>query len=77
MWNLPGMNERQTRLQKHTTIHFFPKSIQPASKNLNFFTRILIPFLKNIIKYFVLQTKRLERLSMRQRLGLVLKVKPF
>ena len=45
--------------------------------SLHFFTRILIPFLKDVIRNFVLQTKRLERLSMRQSLGLVLKVKPF
>ena len=37
----------------------------------------LIPFLKNIIRNFVLNTKRLERFAMRQGLGLVLKVKPF
>ena len=33
--------------------------------------------LENVIKDFVLNTKRLERFSMRQSLCLVLKVKPF
>ena len=46
--------------------------------NLNyFFASILKPFLENVIRDFVLDTKRLERFSMRQSLGLVLKVKPF
>ncbi|RGS52938.1 hypothetical protein DWX87_15355 [Bacteroides uniformis] len=42
-----------------------------------FFTGIPVPFLKDVIRNFVLNTKRLERFSMRQSLGLVLKVKPF
>ena len=39
--------------------------------------QLLKPFLENVIRDFVLDTKRLERFSMRQSLGLVLKVKPF
>ena len=39
--------------------------------------QLLKPFLENVIRDFVLDTKRLERFPMRQRLGLVLKVKPF
>ena len=42
-----------------------------------FFASILKPFLENVIRDFVLDTKRLERFSMRQCLALVLKVKPF
>ncbi|MBT9853031.1 hypothetical protein GPL07_22345 [Phocaeicola vulgatus] len=42
-----------------------------------FFPGIPVPFLKDVIRDFVLNTKRLERFSMRQSLGLVLKVKPF
>ncbi|RGS91273.1 hypothetical protein DWX66_18240 [Phocaeicola vulgatus] len=42
-----------------------------------FFPGIPVPFLKDVIRNFVLNTKRLERFSMRQSLGLVLKVKPF
>ena len=38
-------------------------------------TRILIPLVRDVIRNFVLQTKGLEGLTMRQRLGLVLKVK--
>ena len=38
--------------------------------------QLLKPFLENVIRDFVLDTKRLERFSMRQSLGLVLKVKP-
>ncbi|OUO62311.1 hypothetical protein B5F71_19675 [Bacteroides sp. An269] len=46
--------------------------------NLNyFFAGILKPFLENVIRDFILGTKRLERFPMRQCLGLVLKVKPF
>ena len=46
--------------------------------NLNyFFANILKPFLEDVIRDVVLQTKRLERFSMRQCLALVLKVKPF
>ncbi|HCY68702.1 MAG TPA: hypothetical protein DHV19_00495 [Bacteroides cellulosilyticus] len=48
--------------------------------NLNFkyfFASILEPFLKDVIRNLVLNTKRLERFSMRQSLSLVLKVKPF
>ena len=46
--------------------------------NLNyFFADILKPFLENVIRDFVLDTKRLERFSMRKCLALVLKVKPF
>ena len=39
--------------------------------------QLLKPFLENVIRDFVLDTKRLERFSMRQSLRLVLKVKPF
>ena len=39
--------------------------------------QLLKPFLENVIRDFVLDTKRLEGFSMRQCLGLVLKVKPF
>ena len=39
--------------------------------------QLLKPFLENVIRDFVLGTKRLERFPMRQSLGLVLKVKPF
>ena len=42
-----------------------------------FFPGILEPFLKDVIRNFVFNTKRLERFSIRQGLGLVLKVKPF
>ena len=42
-----------------------------------FFSSVLKPFLEDVIRDVVLQTKRLERFSMRQSLGLVLKVKPF
>ncbi|RJX08935.1 hypothetical protein DWW74_00035 [Bacteroides sp. AF17-1] len=42
-----------------------------------FFPGIPVPFLKDVIRNFVLNAKRLERFSMRQSLGLVLKVKPF
>ncbi|HAT99683.1 hypothetical protein GAZ87_21935 [Phocaeicola vulgatus] len=42
-----------------------------------FFPGIPVPFLKDVIRNFVLNTKRLERFSMRQSLGLVLKVKSF
>ena len=42
-----------------------------------FFAGILKPFLENVIRDFVLDTKRLEGFSMRQSLTLVLKVKPF
>ena len=46
--------------------------------NLNyFFASILKPFLEDVIRDVVLQTKRLERFSMRQCLGLVLKIKSF
>ncbi|EHH00404.1 hypothetical protein HMPREF9441_01641 [Paraprevotella clara YIT 11840] len=38
---------------------------------------ILKPLLENVIRDFVLDTKRLEGFSMKQSLGLVLKVKPF
>ncbi|OUN78189.1 hypothetical protein B5G04_16165 [Bacteroides sp. An51A] len=51
-----------------------------STVNLNFnyfFAGILKPFLENVIRDFVLDTKRLERFPMRQCLGLVLKVKPF
>lgn len=43
----------------------------------HFFPSILEPFLKDVIRNLVLDTKRLERLSMRQSLGPVLKVKTF
>ena len=55
-------------------------SILRSTINLNldyFFSSILKPFLENVIRNFILDTKRLERFSMRQSLGLVLKVKPF
>ena len=39
--------------------------------------QLLKPFLENVIRDFVLDTKRLERFPIRQCLGLVLKVKPF
>ena len=48
--------------------------------NLNFnyfFASILEPFLKDVIRNLVLNTKRMERFSTRQSLRLVLKVKPF
>ena len=35
-----------------------------------FFSSVLKPFLENVIRDFVLDTKRLERFSMRQSLGL-------
>lgn len=43
----------------------------------DFFASILKPCLENVIRDFILDTKRLERFSMRQCLTLVLKVKPF
>lgn len=55
-------------------------SILRSTINLNldyFFSSILKPFLENVIRNFILDTKRLERFSMRQSLALVLKVKPF
>ena len=42
-----------------------------------FFTGILIPFLKDVVRNVVPDTERLEGFSMRQGLCLVLKVKPF
>jgi len=42
-----------------------------------FFASILEPFLKDVISNIVLNTKQLERFSMRKRLRLVLKIKPF
>ena len=43
----------------------------------DFFTSVLIAFLENVIRYLVSNTKRLEGLTMRKGLCLVLKVKPF
>lgn len=42
-----------------------------------FFANILKPLLKNVIRNFVFNTKRLERFAMRQSPCLVLKAKPF
>ncbi|MBD9108864.1 MAG: hypothetical protein EGQ74_01395 [Bacteroides nordii] len=59
---------------------FFLMTDYRSTINLDFnyfFPDIPVPFLKDVIRNFVLNTKRLERFSMRQSLGLVLKVKTF
>lgn len=59
---------------------FFLMSKRRSTIILNcnyFFPSILEPFLKNVIRSFILNTKRLEGFYMRQSLSLVLKVKPF
>ncbi len=63
-----------------TTLVFFRMANLRSTINLNcnyFFPSILEPFLKNVIRNFILNTKRLEGFSMRKSLSLVLKVKTF
>ena len=53
-----------------------PQKLIPNHRTINS-KQLLKPFLENVIRDFVLDTKRLEGFSMRQSLRLVLKVKPF
>ena len=69
-----------TGLDRSPVLVFSSWAISGVPVNLNFnyfFAGILKPFLENVIRDFVLDTKRLEKFSMRQSFGLVLKVKPF
>ena len=63
-----------------TSLSFLLMSNHRSTLNLNFdyfFSSILKPFLKDVIRDIVLNREPLERFPMRQSLGLVLKVKPF